>query len=839
MIRWINKDIKKRFGVVFLLGCIIPALVLGVIMFYNTRHNLEKDSRRELANIVSLKKKWLQTWLRERERNLEDLARSLSYNYQDERQMRQIMSHFLHDHPDYFEFYLISWPEGRVRISTDPGAENRILSNREYYIKAIAFPGVQPIYYSVYLKSPALTFIETVRNEEGRVLYLLAGRARMEKLSEILSLVTFERDVNNYLINRYGAFMIKSDRTVIEDVVTSAGQKKAIQKGSHGGKYINSHGEEVIGYCSFIEELNAVLVSEIEYSKVMQPLIKTITRVSGIILIAVIIGFIIFYFLLKNALKPIESLRNAVEAATSGDLSIRVRVSGEDQIAGLARNFNAMIAQLEQSIRELRSVEEKERRLIERANDAFLITDELGNILRTNPRAQELWGYSEREIKNMSVFEFFTEQSARDFGRHFRMLSRSESGKLMELNALKSNGQTFVVEINSIALGDGTYLSIARDMSEKRKLEQELIHAQKLESVGTLAAGIAHDFDNILVGVLGAASYLKSLEGLGEAEQDMLNVIEDSAERAAGLVKQLMTFARQETPNRERTEINELLDEVVRLLSKGVGEDIELVVRRADDLPKVYIDPIQIKQTLFNICLNGRDAMPDGGQLTIDVNTMELDELFVQTHPSLKTGKYIQITISDNGVGIPEEQLARIFEPFYTTKPAGTGTGLGLAVSYGIIEAHGGTITVDSQIGSGTSFHVYLPAVSVEEVTEEKDKSRVLVVAEDNATRKLLRLALVSKQYDSVICDSVREAKKIIESNGKIELVFVGVESLGEDPMTTLMDIRQISERAGVYILGELPSKVPLTQIDGSIRDRYDVTSIIAIVRRQMGLGKG
>ena len=840
MFEWINRDITKRFAVLFLLGCTIPALVVGSVLFYKTRAQLETDTQRELANIVSLKREWLETWIMERERSLEDLSNSIShfFHFKNEFQIKNALSQFLSNNPDFLEFSLISWPEGHVEISTDIESEGRLLSNREYFKRAIAYSGVQPIFYSVHRGEVGLVFVEPIRDETGRVIYLLVGRARMEKITEILSLMVLERGENSYLINRYGAFMIMIDHIEMENVVTSPAMHASIRDRSVGGKYVNSKGEEVVGYCSYIEDLDAVLVSEIEFKDLMKPQITLMWRVTAVIFIGIIIGFAIFYLLLKKSLRPIQTLTTAAEAAAGGDMSIRVRTEGQDQITKLANNFNYMTSRLEESIRELKAVEEKERRLIEKANDAFLITDELGNILRTNPRALELWGYNEREVQDMSVFEFFTEQSAKDFGRFFREISKKRSGNVIELNALKSNKQTFAVDINSIALGDGTYLSIIRDMSEKRKLEQELIHAQKLESVGTLAAGIAHDFDNILVGVLGAASYLKSLEGFGETETEMLNVIEESAERAAGLVKQLMTFARQDTPNREQTSIDDLIEDVVRLLSKGLGEDIELIVRRSEELPVVYIDPIQIKQTLFNICLNGRDAMPEGGELSVDVNSVELDQLFVQTHPNLRVGKYVQISISDNGVGISEDQMARIFEPFYTTKPAGTGTGLGLAVSYGIIEAHGGTITVDSQPGFGTAFHIFLPAHIPGKTADEPEKPCILVVTKDSTSLKLLKLALGSKQYQSVFSSGIIEAQGIPGIRDRIELVFVGIEVLDDDPSSTLKEIRSYCDKAGVYILGELPGRISMSIVDGSVRDRYDVTSIIAIVRRYMGFGK-
>ena len=454
-----------------------------------------------------------------------------------------------------------------------------------------------------------------------------------------------------------------------------------------------------------------------------------------------------------------------------------------------------------------------------------------------NPKALQVWGYTERDILSKSVFELFSEQSARNFGRQFRLLSKTNSGKLLELAAIKSDGKNFAVEINVIALGDGTYLSIARDMSEKKQLEQELIQAQKLESVGTLAAGIAHDFDNILVGVLGAASFLKSKTDPTDPRIEMLDVIEESAERAVGLVKQLMTFAQQEPPHRERVDIGELIDEVTRLLRKGLRENITLITRKAERLPIVHVDPIQIKQTLFNICLNARDAMLDGGRLTIEVSDVDIDDLFVQRHPAVIPGEYALVTISDTGIGIHPEEMNRIFEPFYTTKQAGSGTGLGLAVSYGIVEAHGGTITVDSQIGMGTSFNLYLPAVKEAPVERTGRIPVIAVISTEAATRKLLRLSLGGSNYERRIFSSLNKAYEELTALPEgVEIIFVGAEILADEQETVLMDIRNICRSAAIYILGELPKQISISGVEGVIHDRYDVTAIISAVKKILGL---
>ncbi|RKZ31064.1 hypothetical protein DRQ36_03345 [bacterium] len=841
MFSWINKNLVRRFTLIFLLGCLIPALFFGIFIYYTMKNRLEQEARDKIRTGNALKEEWLLTWLDERVARITELSHIIVYEIEDPTTIRRAAKDFIKRNPEYHEIFLLSVPEGKVEVSTDISNEGKTRADRTYFKNGQHGSVIQPIYYSVTTGGPALTVGVPVTHPTGGAEYVLAARIELAKLVEILDFGTSAGyNVNSYFVNRYDAFTITRDELETANDNYSAGVKKALLENEFTGLYRNSRGERVIGNCRYIPCLGAVLVSEIGYGEVMTPLITGVSRIALYVILIILFGSVIFYLLLRQSLKPVDSLAEAVGEAASGNLNVRVEPVLDDQIGRVAKNFNIMVERLDTILKEVGTAEEKERRLIERANDAFLITDELGNILRANDRARMVWGYSEREILNKTVFELFSDESAREFGKHFRRIARADTTELLELTGRKSNGGWFPAEISAIALGDGTYLSIVRDLSEKKKLEQKLIQAQKLESVGTLASGIAHDFDNILVGVLSAASFIKSETDPADPRFEMLEVIEKSAERAAALVKQLMMFARQEPPHRESVDIGMLIDDTISFLRNGLKESVTLTARKAEKLPMVEADPIQMKQVLFNISLNARDAMPAGGELTIEVSTAEVDRSFARTHLGIEPGDYVKISISDTGVGIPREKLARIFEPFYTTKPTGKGIGLGLAVSYGIVEAHGGTITVESESGVGTTFNIYIPALSELASEERAPRPTVVAISKEPATRRLLRLALGGNRFESIIHPSLRAAfGELPAPDRRVDLIFVGSEILIDEPDVAIMGIRAIAEGAKIVVLGKILPEIPNLNVGGIIEDRYDVAAILDEIKKTVKTGSG
>ena len=297
---------------------------------------------------------------------------------------------------------------------------------------------------------------------------------------------------------------------------------------------------------------------------------------------------------------------------------------------------------------------------------------------------------------------------------------------------------------------------IVLDITERKRLQAELSQSQRLDGLGRLAGGIAHDFNNLMTAVLGYAELAaESLPADMPIQQD-LAAIGTTARRAAALTRQLLTFARKQLMEPVSLSLNDLVGEVTGLLKRLIGEDIVLTSRLEPDLWTVRADAGQIEQVLINLAVNARDAMPNGGQLSIETTNVMLDAAQARTHADVAPGPYVRIAVSDTGEGMPPEVQARIFEPFFTTKPTGQGSGLGLATCYGIVQQHGGAIWVYSEVGRGTTFTIYLPqaqatdtslAVAQIDAILPRGSETVLVVEDEEVVRTLAARILREQGY--------------------------------------------------------------------------------------------
>ena len=353
-------------------------------------------------------------------------------------------------------------------------------------------------------------------------------------------------------------------------------------------------------------------------------------------------------------------------------------------------------------------------RAVEQSADLVIITNREGVIEYVNPAFETLTGYCRQEVIGKTPRILKSGQQSRAL--YQELWSSILSGRVFRgtLVNRKKNGELFYAEktITPVrdAQGDIThFISNDRDITEKYKLEAQLRQAQKMDAVGQLAGGVAHDFNNLLMVISSYAELM--LDSIGPNHHLHHNVQEiiNAARRAAELTRQLLAFSRKQMQDLQLLDLNHAIAEIGKILARVIGEDIQLAIVPGHDLAKVKADPVQIEQIIMNLATNARDAMPEGGRLTIETRNLKLDEAYVQEHTMVPPGDYVLIDVSDSGRGIAPENLPHIFEPFFTTKEKGKGTGLGLATVYGIVKQNGGFIWVYSEPGLGTTFKIYLP----------------------------------------------------------------------------------------------------------------------------------
>jgi len=330
-----------------------------------------------------------------------------------------------------------------------------------------------------------------------------------------------------------------------------------------------------------------------------------------------------------------------------------------------------------------------------------------------------------------------------------------------------------------------TLLGVATEITERKELEQQLLQSQKMEAVGQLAGGVAHDFNNILTAIVGYADLLAA-ELRGDSRQlEDVEEIRKAARRAAALTRQLLSFSRKEVLEPKIIDVNDVVMNLDKMLRSLISENIELKTMLADDIDAARVDPNQLEQVIMNLAINARDAMPEGGTLTVETANATLDDDYASRHVSVIPGDYVMIAVTDTGCGMSEEIKARIFEPFFTTKPAGRGTGLGLSTVYGIVKQSGGNIWLYSEPGKGTTFKIYLPAIEAlpedigkaapVEVTR-RGKGTVLLVEDDEQLRRLTHRALAAQGYEVLEADRGRAALDGARRHqGTIELLLTDI----------------------------------------------------------------
>jgi PAS domain S-box-containing protein len=462
--------------------------------------------------------------------------------------------------------------------------------------------------------------------------------------------------------------------------------------------------------------------------------------------------------------------------------------------------------------------EARYRSLLEQANDAILLVGESG-IIEANRQAEVLLGRPRVEILGRTYEEFVAFAEREKAAVALATLLADGTARTSDRLLVRSDGSNVQVEVSGslVRIGEeALILLILRDITE-RKLAQEEIQrtaellqrSQKLEAIGRLAGGVAHDFNNILGVIVGYAELAQRQLGGEHPARPRVDQILKAADRATGLTRQLLAFSRRQVMQPRLLDLNRVVTDADTMLGRLIGEDIAIGVHTAPGLGTVKADPGQVEQIILNLAVNARDAMPEGGSLTIETSNVDLDEDYAAAHPSVEPGRYVMLAISDTGVGMDGETRRQIFEPFFTTKPEGQGTGLGLATVYGIVKQSGGHIWVYSEPGRGTTFKVYLPRFD-----EPAEFARPGTVAGDAPRgRETILLVEDTETLQEVIRETLEERgyTVLLASNGEEALALAGGE--GERQIHLLLTDVVMPRLGGVQLARLLSASRPAIRV--------------------------
>lgn len=490
-------------------------------------------------------------------------------------------------------------------------------------------------------------------------------------------------------------------------------------------------------------------------------------------------------------------------------LSVSPIRSAAGDIVGASKTARD-ITETKQTQKALNQEIEERRRIFETSHDLILVTDTAGNFIQVSPSALDIIGYYPTEMIGHSAVEFIHPDDLESTRNEMRAARRGQNKRNFETRYIHKDG-------HAIALNwTGTWSEpvrrhffIGRDLTEKQAADDQIRQAQKMDAVGQLTGGVAHDFNNILTVITGTIGILEEAVADRPDLVAVARLIDEAAERGANLTRHLLAFARKQPLQPTEVDVNRLALEAAKLLHPTLGEHIEITPMLADDAWTAMVDPNQLTTAILNLALNARDAMPNGGKLALETRNVYLDDSYAGMHSEVTVGNYVMVAVSDSGTGIPAALLEKVFDPFFTTKEVGKGTGLGLSMVFGFVKQSGGHIKIYSEEGHGTSVKIYLPRATglAQTAAEAKLSSSIeggneaiLVVEDDALVRRYVMTQIESLGYTTYEAANAAEALAVIDTSATVDLLFTDVIMPGAMNGRQLVD-EALKRRAALKIL--------------------------------------
>jgi PAS domain S-box-containing protein len=610
------------------------------------------------------------------------------------------------------------------------------------------------------------------------------------------------------------------------------------------------------------------LTMDLDQFSSQRRMIYWMAGVAMIVLLVITLGQMAV--LQRTIIRPIANLAEATEQVRSReDYSLNLSGTGTDEVARLGRSFETMMVAIRERESDLRRLTLFQRTLLDNAAYAIVSTTPAGVVSSFNPAAERLLGYAAVDMVGKgSLVQWPDPEEVRQRARQlsaelrqtiapdfaaFTSLALSNQPDEHEWTFIRKDGTRVPVLLSVTAFRDEKgavtgFVGIINDLTERKQMERQSLRAQRMEAVGTLASGVAHDLNNILSPILMGAEVLK--DGLARREDlEVLTMIESSAQRGASIIRQLLLFGRGGEGSRAQVQPNHLLREMVKLMRETFPRNIEITDVLSNDLSMVWADATQLHQVFMNLCVNARDAMPKGGTLTLGARNVNLDEGDAKLDPNAKPGPYVVMTVADTGHGIAPEVLDRIFDPFYTTKALGKGSGLGLSTVLAIVHKHGGFVRVETGVGKGSVFSVYLPATAREmpilpqapdAPARPGNGELILLVDDEAAIRAATGLLLEKNHYGVLSAANGQEAMDLYRQHrDEVRLVITDLMMPVMDGVELVCALRTVDAGVKVIAASGLGAEVDRAQLAALgvteiLAKPIEVETLLKAIRKQL-----
>jgi PAS domain S-box-containing protein len=810
-----QRSLLTRIVLSFFLLSSIIVVFLTAMSYVSLVRSARQQRMDQISAIAEIKVATLSRWVDEQTRDSTSLARSPQLNAAAAvlcatgvseaqraityRSLSSFIAETISRYPEFHAVSVLSAEGGRIVFSTDTASigQYRVLDSG--FVEGMKGVSVQRVHPSPITLDPTMSISSPLKDGNGAVFGVVDVQINLDFMDRIIQDRTgLGRTGEAYLVDRYNTFVsaARFGRESYPRGVHSSGIDTTLKGVNGTGSYLNYAGVPVIGAYRWIGDMDLALLVEIHQEEAFRT-----ARMQALLLVALGLALVLVlasgvFFLARRLARPILAIQQAALRVTGGDLDATAPVLTGDEVGALARSFNRMTSTVKGLYEELRGKEKHFRSLIESSMDIVAIFDSDGLLSFVSPSAESITGYPREELHATNIATLVHPEDQPGFRAEIARLMREPDAAAIGVVAriVRKDGSVRSLEANMRNLLENAaikgFVVNARDVTERRQLEDKLLQAQKMEAIGRLAGGVAHDFNNLLTVVIGYSDTIAVSEGLPDEVREYVDEIEKAAKRAAELTQQLLAYSRKQVLQPSTIDFNSLLAGMSRMLERLIGEDVRIVLRTAEDLMSVRADPSQISQVIMNLAANARDAMPTGGTIVFETGNVFLDDDYCLRYPELVPGEYAMLAVIDTGCGMTEEVRNLVFDPFFTTKGLGKGTGLGLATVYGIVKQSSGHITVQSDVGKGSTFRIYLPVTSEKTDLAEgsvEDKSipsgvgRVLVVEDEEPLRRMICLILGQAGYLVEAAGNAEEAVPLALGLDGIDLLVSDVILPGEN----------------------------------------------------------